>query len=144
MTKLNNAELNKTRERAAQRMANAEITAKIKSNQLEKGDVKKASQQALTKYRNEVGSIARKDRNIDITDKEWEAIQAGAISERKLKRILNNTDADKLRERAMPSSTVKLNPARINKIKMMSASNYTLSQIAEACGCSVATVSKYL
>lgn len=144
MSKLNNAELNKTRERAAQRMANAEITAKIKANQLEKGDVKKASQQALTKYRNEVGSISRKKRNIDITDKEWEAIQAGAISESKLKRILNNTDADKLRERAMPRTTTTLNTARINKIKMMSASNYTLSQIAEACGCSVATVSKYL
>lgn len=144
MAKLNNAELNKTRERAAQRMANAEITSKIRSNQLEKGDVKKASQQALTKYRNEVGSIARKKRNIEITDKEWEAIQAGAISESKLKRILNNTDADKLRERAMPSSTAKLSTARVNKIKSMSASNYTLNQIAEACGCSVATVSKYL
>lgn len=144
MAKLNNAELNKTRERAAQRMANAEITAKIRANQLEKGDVKKASQQALTKYRNEVGSIARKKRNIEITDKEWEAIQAGAISESKLKRILNNTDADKLRERAMPSSTTKLSTARVNKIKTMSASNYTLNQIAEACGCSVATVSKYL
>lgn len=144
MAKLNNAELNKTRERAAQRMANAEITSKIRANQLEKGDVKKASQQALTKYRNEVGSIARKKRNIEITDKEWEAIQAGAISESKLKRILNNTDADKLRERAMPSSTTKLSTARVNKIKSMSASNYTLNQIAEACGCSVATVSKYL
>lgn len=144
MAKLNNAELNKTRERAAQRMANAEITSKIRSNQLEKGDVKKASQQALTKYRNEVGSIARKKRNIEITDKEWEAIQAGAISESKLKRILNNTDADKLRERAIPSSTTKLSTARVNKIKSMSASNYTLNQIAEACGCSVATVSKYL
>ena len=144
MAKLNNAELNKTRERAAQRMANAEITSKIRANQLEKGDVKKASQQALTKYRNEVGSIARKKRNIEITDKEWEAIQAGAISESKLKRILNNTDADKLRERAMPSSTTKLGTARVNKIKSMSASNYTLNQIAEACGCSVATVSKYL
>lgn len=144
MAKLNNAELNKTRERAAQRMANAEITAKIRSNQLEKSDVKKASQQALSKYRNEVGSIARKKRNIEITDKEWEAIQAGAISESKLKRILNNTDADKLRERAMPSATTKLSPARITKIKSMSASNYTLNQIAEACGVSVATVSKYL
>ena len=144
MAKLNNAELNKTRERAAQRMANAEITSKIRANQLEKGDVKKASQQALTKYRNEVGSVARKKRNIEITDKEWEAIQAGAISESKLKRILNNTDADKLRERAMPSSTTKLSTARVNKIKSMSASNYTLNQIAEACGCSVATVSKYL
>ena len=144
MAKLNNAELNKTRERAAQRMANAEITSKIRANQLEKGDVKKASQQALTKYRNEVGSVARKKRNIEITDKEWEAIQAGASSESKLKRILNNTDADKLRERAMPSSTTKLSTARVNKIKSMSASNYTLNQIAEACGCSVATVSKYL
>lgn len=144
MAKLNNAELNKTRERAAQRMANAEITSKIKSNQLERGDVKKASQQALTKYRNEVGSIARRKRNIEITDREWAAIQAGAISESKLKRILNNTDADKLRERAMPRTSTRLSTARVNKIKMMSASNYTLNQIAEACGCSVATVSKYL
>ena len=44
----------------------------------------------------------------------------------------------------MPSSTTKLSTARVNKIKSMSASNYTLNQIAEACGCSVATVSKYL
>lgn len=144
MSKLNTAELNKTRERAAQRMANAEITTKLKTNQLDKSDVRKASQQALTKYRDEVGSVARRKRNIEITDKEWEAIQAGAISESKLKRILNNTDADKLRERAMPKSSSTLSTAKINKIKTMSASNYTLSQIAEACGCSVSAVSKYL
>ena len=144
MAKLNTAELNKTRERAAQRMANAEITNKLKSNQLDKSDVKKASQQALTKYRSAVGSVARRKRNIEITDREWEAIQAGAISESKLKRILNNTDADKLRERAMPKASSTLSTAKINKIKSMSASNYTLSQIAEACGCSVSAVSKCL
>ena len=144
MAKLNTAELNKTRERAAQRMANAEITSKLKSNQLDKSNVRKASQQALTKYRGEVGSIARRKRNIVITDREWEAIQAGAISESKLKRILNNTDADKLRERAMPKASSTLSAAKVNKIKSMSASNYTLSQIAEACGCSVSAVSKYL
>ena len=144
MAKLNTAELNKTRERAAQRMANAEITNKLKTNQLDKSDVRKASQQALTKYRGEVGSIARRKRNIVITDREWEAIQAGAISESKLKRILNNTDADKLRERAMPKASSTLSAAKVNKIKSMSASNYTLSQIAEACGCSVSAVSKYL
>lgn len=144
MAKLNTAELNKTRERAAQRMANAEITSKLKSNQLDKSDMRKASQQALTKYRSEVGSVARRKRNIEITDREWDAIQAGAISESKLKRILNNTDADKLRERAMPKASSTLSTAKINKIKAMSASNYTLSQIAEACGCSVSAVSKYL
>ena len=125
-------------------MANAEITNKLKSNQLDKSDVRKASQQALTKYRDAVGSVARRKRNIEITDREWEAIQAGAISESKLKRILNNTDADKLRERAMPKASSTLSTAKINKIKSMSASNYTLSQIAEACGCSVSAVSKYL
>lgn len=144
MVKLNKAELNKTRERAAMRMANAEVNSKIKSGQLDKEDVKKASQQAVTRYRGVVGSVKRTDRNIEITDKEWEAIQAGAISESKLRRILNNSDPDKLRERAMPSASATISSARINKIKMMSASNYTLAQIAEACNCSVATVSKYL
>lgn len=144
MVKLHNAELNRTRERAAQRMANAEVSAKIKADQLDKSDIKKASQQALSKYRNEVGSIARRDRNIQITDREWEAIQAGAISESKLKQILNNTDTDALRQRITPRSATTLSPAKINKLKAMSASNHTLDQMAESLGVSVSTVSKYL
>ena len=142
---LNQAELNKTRERAATRMANAEVSAKVKAGQLtEKGDIKKASQQAVNKYRQEYGSIKRSDRNITITDRQWEAIQAGAISETKLKRILNNTDIDKLRERATPKATTTVSTAKINKIKAMSASNKTLQEIAAATGLSTSTISKYL
>lgn len=144
MSDLNKAELNKTRERAAQRMSRAEVDAKTKAGTIADGDRKKAGQQAVSRYRTELGSVARRDRNIVITDKEWEAIQAGAITESKLKRILNNTDADKLRERAMPKATSNLSASKINKIKRMSDSNFTLAQIAEACGCSVSTVSKYL
>lgn len=144
MEKLRTAELNKTKERAAQRMANAEIAAKKEAGQLEKSDVKKASQQALSKYRQEVGSISRKDRNIVITDREWEAIQAGAISETQLKRILNNTDIDKLRERATPRSTVTLNQAKINRIQAMGASNFSISEIASKLNVSTSTVAKYL
>ena len=87
------------------------------------GDLKKAKQQAVTKYRSEVGSVSRRDRNIPITDKEWEAIQAGAISETKLKQILNNTDIDKLRERATPRLTTTVSRAQVNRIKALSASN---------------------
>ena len=111
---------------------------------MKREDVKKAAQQSLTANRKAVGSIARRDRNITITDKEWEAIQAGAISENKLKLILNNTDIDKLRERATPRSTSSLSTAKINRIKAMSASNYTLNEIAKALGVSTSTVSKYL
>ena len=144
MADLNKAELNKTRERAAQRMSRAEVDAKTEAGTIADGDRKKVGQQTVSRYRTELGSVARRDRNIVITDREWEAIQAGAITESKPKRILNNTDPDKLRERAMPKSTSTLSTAKVNKIKRMSDSNFTLAQIAEACGCSVSTVSKYL
>ena len=145
--KLANAELNKTRERAAQRMANAEINRKKADNPewaKQTSDVKKASQQALTKYREEVNAVSRRDRNIKIDDKEWEAIQAGAISESKLERILNNTDIDELRQRATPKQTASLSPAKVNQIKRLSSSNYTLDEIARKLNLSTSTVSKYL
>jgi DNA-binding NarL/FixJ family response regulator len=143
--KLNTALLNAPRERLAQIRANADIQAKTAANPgMEKKDVKKASQQALTKYRSEAGSVARSKRSIKITDREWEAIQAGAISENKLKKILANTDVDSLRQRATPRSYTTLNPAKVNRIKSMSASGKSLSEIAKALGVSTSTVSDYL
>ena len=147
--KLDNALLNKPKEREAIRLTNAEVGKKIKAaeesgEKLSKKDVKKLNQQALTKYRQEVGGVSRRERNIDITDKEWEAIQAGAISENKLKKILDNTDIDKLRERATPKTTVNLSTAKVNQIKSLANSNYTTEQIAKKLGVSTSTVTKYL
>lgn len=143
--KLNNALLNAPRERAAQRMANAEVQKKQLDNpDWKSADVKKASQQALTKFRQEVGSVSRRARNIQITDNEWKAIQAGAISESKLKKILNNADIDELRQRATPRQTKAMTESQINRAKAMSSSNFTLKQIADALGVSTSTVSKYL
>lgn len=143
--KLRVAELNKGRERAANRKAIVEVQGKIDAGLLtEKGDIKKARQQSLTKYRQEVGSVSRKDRNIKITDREWEAIQAGAITESKLKRILDNADVDSLRERATPRTYKTASTAQVNRMKSMAASGYTLAQIADKLGLSPSTVSKYL
>lgn len=144
-TKLDTALLNAPRERLAQIRANADIAGKIATNPgMEKKDIKKASQQALTKYRTEAGSVARSKRSIQITDREWEAIQAGAISENKLKQILANTDVDSLRQRATPRSYNTLSEAKVNRIKAMSASGKTLSEIANTLGVSTSTVSDYL
>lgn len=143
--KLNKALKNAPRERLAQIRANADIQAKQAANPgMEKKDLKKASQQALTKYRSEAGSVARSKRSIEITDREWEAIQAGAISENKLKQILANTDVDSLRQRATPRSYTTLNSAKIGRIKAMSANGKSLSEIANALGVSTSTVSNYL
>lgn len=145
MTKLNEALLNSPREREAQRRANAAVAAKkLADPNMKAADIKKASQQALTAARSSVGSVSRRNRNIDITPREWEAIQAGAISENQLWKILNNTDTDKLRQYATPRATSTLSTAQINKIKAYSASNYTLAEIASKLGVSTSTVSKYL
>jgi DNA-binding CsgD family transcriptional regulator len=143
--KLDTALRNAPRERLAQIRANADINAKKAANPtMDKKDVKKASQQALTKYRTEAGSVARSKRSIQITDREWDAIQAGAISENKLKQILDNTDVDVLRQRATPRTYTTLNTAKVNRIKSLSASGKTLSEIANAVGVSTSTVSEYL
>ena len=147
--KLRVALMNAPRERQAQLRANAEVNAKVRrakeeGRELKNDEIKKAGQQALSRSRADVNSVSRKDRSIKITDREWEAIQSGAISENVLKKILNNADVDELRQRATPRSTTTLNQAKINRIKAYSASNYTLGEIAKKLGISVATVSKYL
>ncbi len=142
MYKLNDALKNAPRERKAQAIANSVVEAKKKDNpDMSKAEIKKASQQALTSARASVGA---KRTPVQITDKEWEAIQAGAISENKLLQILNNTDIDEVRKRATPRTTNVLSQAKINRIATLRASGYSTSEIAEALGVSSSTVSKYL
>lgn len=145
MSKLNNAELNSIRERAALRKANVEIKTLTDANpNIKKKDLKKLKDRAMRTARADVGAIARRDRNIDITDREWEAIQAGAISKTKLKNILNNTDVDALRERAMPRNVNTLSKSQISRAKSLANSNYTIAEIAKKLGKSPTTIQKIL
>lgn len=141
-SKLNVALKNAPRERQAQTIANAVVGAKRQEYpDMTKGEIKKEAQRALTAARNTVGA---KREPIILTDREWEAIQAGAISENKLTQIINNTDIDSLRQKATPRATTTLSAAKINKIKHMSNSGYTTSQIAESLGVSASTITRYL
>lgn len=142
MAQLNVALRNAPRERQAQVIANATVAAKKQDNpDMTRSEIKKASQQALTAARTTVGASRE---TISISDREWEAIQAGAISENRLTQIINNVDIDTLRQRATPRSTTVLSTAKINKIASMSASGYSTAEIAEALGVSTSTVNKYL
>ena len=140
--KLNVALKNAPRERQAQTIANAVVAAKKQDNPgMTSGEIKKASQQALTQARSMVGA---KKETIKITDREWEAIQAGAISENRLRQIIDNADIDVLRQRATPRASTTLSTAKMQKITSMNASGYSTSEIAEALGISTSTVSNYL
>lgn len=139
---LNIALKNAPRERQAQTIANAEVREKKKANpEISKQEEKKLRQQALTRARISVGAERK---TIEISDKQWEAIQAGAISDNVLTQILRYTDADALRKRATPRSSQSISTAKSNKIAAMNASGYSYQEIANAVGVSYSTVVAYL
>ena len=140
--KLNLANSNAPKERWAQVMANAKIASmRQEYPDMTKAEIKKASQRALTQARTSVGAHREP---IKFTDREWEAIQAGAISPSKLEQMIPKVDSDNLKQYATPRATTQLSNAKINKINAMKNSGYSTSEIAEALGVSSSTVSKYL
>lgn len=142
--KLNTAAKNAPRERLAQTIANSQVKAKQQDNpDMDKKELKKASQIAITNARASVGASGKETR-INITDREWEAIQAGAISDSKLTQILRYADMDAVRQRATPRSTGHLSEAKVGRMQAMVASGFTISEIADALGVSRSTVSNYM
>lgn len=137
-SKLNVAKQNQPRERQAQIVANGIVSAKRKANpNLEKDEVKKIKSQALNAARVRTG--ANKQR-IQLTDGEWAAIQAGAISTHKLEEILRNSDVDSVRDRATPRAKPSVSTAKKARAKAMLASGYTQSEVADALGVPLSTL----
>ena len=139
---LNTAEMNAPRERKAQMLANVIVKAKTTDNpNLTPGEKKKIGQQALSQSRIKVGA---KRYPIDISDREWEAIQAGAISDTKLQKIFRYTDTDAIRKRATPRTQRGLTPSQQSRIKAMANYGYTIDEIAKQMDISTSTVSNYI
>lgn len=141
--KLRDAQANAPRERQAQMLANDTVAIVKRENPgMTREQMGKLEQRSLTEARSVVGA-ARKD--IPITDREWEAIQAGAVYNQTLKDILKYTDTDALRARAMPrNDNTALSDNQIARIKALANSGYTNAQIVEATNFSLSTVQKYL
>lgn len=145
--KLKRAKQNAPRERQAQLYANEVVKMKKSQDeelQYDKDKLKKVKNQALAAARARYGAN-KKDVQVQITDKEWEAIQNGAISYTKLKEVIDNTDLDKFKERAMPRETRHTVPSSKKSLAVsMHNSGYTLAEIAERLGVSSTTVSTIL
>lgn len=143
-TKLNDAAKNAPRERQANIIANSVVKAKKQDNpDMTSKDIKKAKQMAIEDARAQVGASGKNSR-IDISEKEWEAIQAGAISNNKLIDILRYANSEQVKKYATPHASNTLSDAKKNKIKAMSASGYTNAEIADTLGISTSTVSKVI
>lgn len=141
--KYNNMIANKPKERKAMLIANANIKAKIQEQGLnpaiDKKEIKKISSVEMQRARESVGASGRKSK-VTFTDKEWEAVQAGAISDNMLTKFLNSSDSDEIVKRAMPKTTSVMSSAKMSKAKAMLRSGYTYKEIAQACGVPESTV----
>lgn len=140
--KLTRAFKNKPLERQAQLLANKVVAMKRRANpDMEEATLKKIKGQALEEARARVGAGKEP---VDITPREWRAIQAGAISPSALSKILVNTNLENLKTMAMPRQSKGLSPARTVRARSMLENGSTRAEVADALGVSVSTLAQAL
>lgn len=138
--KLTTAKENAPRERQALLLATSWINAEFNAHDYDQDEKKKIRGQMQSIARETVG--ASKSR-VRFTDKEWEAINAGAISKSMLNDLLANADSKSYMELALPKKAT-MTTAKINNIKSLHDAGYTNEQIASFMDCSASTVSNVL
>lgn len=137
--KLDTAMKNKPLERQAQLIANKTIQMQKKANpDMSKDEIKRLKNQALSGARNKVG---KNPYTINITEKEWNAIQSGAVSKSKLSAILDNADMDQVKKYATPKNKKTMTPANIARAKALLNAGYTQAEVAKQLGVSTSTIS---
>lgn len=142
LAQLNTALKNKPLERQAHLLGNSVLAAKKEANPfMDNAEIKKIKGQALAAARVRVGA---KKEPITISDREWAAIQAGALSANIVSQILSNTNIDKVKELATPRSAKVLTASKIASIKRKIAAGYTQAEVAESVGISTSTIAKVM
>lgn len=135
--KLNEAYRNKPLERQAQILANARVNLQKEANpDLSKKEIGKLETHALSKAR---ASLGGKRYKIQISDREWEAVQKGALRTNMLKELVENTSADHLKDLSLPKKRVALSTSqKARAVRLLES--HTTAEVAEALGVSTSTI----
>lgn len=137
-TKLTRALANSPNERQVQIQAVNQYYKKLTPG-MQKEDYKKLATQVTAGARAKVGS--KSDNHvIHLTAKEYEAIEANALSPTKVKSILNFVDMDELRSYATPSNPSSVSSAKVARAKAMLNSGRTWQEISDALGIPISTI----
>lgn len=143
--KLQVAQRNAPVERRAQIIGNALARDRIDGHpEYDRDDIKKIKYQSLDEARQITEAnklkIGAPGTPSDITPREWEAIQSGAISSTTLKEILANADMGRIRELATPSGRISLTPGQMARAKQMQDSGRPMSEISATLGIPRSTI----
>ena len=142
-TKLVRAQKNAPLERVALSVATATVKAAKRDNpDMDSDQLKKVQSIALENARRKVGASKE---IIYIEDREWTAIQKGAVNKTTLRKVLQNSDAERVRELATPKTSAMENAALTSRAKSLAASGtLTQAEIAAKLGVSASTVNKLI
>ena len=148
--KINDSKVNAALERMAQRTASVIIHDRMEkypdryNNKTPDG--KKHLRKLKSQVTNQQRHILSKREPFDITEREWEAIQAGALHKSAVREIVNRADSDRIKKLASPkdSQLSVLSPANLAHAKAMLNSGYTQAQVADSFNISPSTLSKLL
>ena len=125
-------------ERQAQIIASSRIKAKRNDDpNMDEDTLNKIKMLSLEQARVETGS---KKAQIKISQEQWDAIQAGAISDHKLTEILSNADMEIVKKLATPHEVYLMTPAKTKRAASMLASGATRADVAKALGVSLSTL----
>jgi hypothetical protein len=141
-SKLTLAKKNRPLERQAQIFANATSRAMRDANPNMDSETRtKIEYKALAESRVRTGATKRE---IRIDQDEWDAIQAGAISNHKLSQILDKANIDVVRELATPRTRVMMTTSNTQRAQSLLASGATRSEVAVQLGVSLTTLDRSL
>ena len=149
--KVNQSLIQAPLERKAQLVTGFIVDQKMKNNPERydrktpdgKKKIKKLRESTIKQQR---AILGKSKPSFDITDKEWEAIQSGAVRLGLLKQVLQYGDQERIKKLATPreSNGPALSPANILAARAMINSKYTLAEVAAYYGISVSTLQRYL
>lgn len=138
--KLTEAKKNAPLERQALILANVAVKQYLYDNPSVKNDhgaLKKLKGRTLNQKREVTGANKKR---VKFTDREWEAIQAGAVHDSFLKDILRNADSKEVKQRAMPRQKATISPARKQRVQSMLNLGYSQADVASMLDISVSSV----
>jgi DNA-binding CsgD family transcriptional regulator len=141
--KLKNAQMNAPLERRAQIVAGATAKARIATRvDPDKDEIKKIKYESLRDAREQTGAAKQRigSKLVPLLPREWEAIQAGAVSTSMLTKVLDNSDMDAVRKLATPTYRSSLTPGQLALAKSMNASGRSPTEIAAALGIPRSTI----
>ena len=91
-------------------------------------------------------AVLNKRKQFNVTEKEWEAIQAGALRKSLVREIINRADADRIKELSTPktSKLPVLTKSNLAHARAMLNAGFTQAQVADNFNISPSTLSRLL